>query len=71
MSDCPRSFILFHPPPYLNGGPDFLSWVIESKEPEFTATNLKEWLESRMPNPVDDSSQWDNFDDDDSNENEE
>ncbi|HAL81213.1 MAG TPA: hypothetical protein DCO83_02400 [Mucilaginibacter sp.] len=54
----PTVFYPVSPPPYLNGGPDFLSWVIESKEPEFTPSDLKEWLEGRMPNPVDDISQW-------------
>ena len=46
------------PPPYMNGGPsDFLSWVIEGDEvttPDTTA----EWLEGRLPRPVEDETQW-------------
>lgn len=56
----PTVFYPVSPPPYLNGGPkDYLSWVIESKDVEFTPTDLKERLEARLPNPVDDISQWD------------
>ena len=55
----PTVFMPVSPAPYLNGGPaDFLSWVIESKEPSFTPSDAAEWLEGRLPNPVDDPSQW-------------
>ena len=47
------------PPPYMNGGPkDFLSWVIESTAAEFAPTSCAEWLEGRMPSPVEDPSAW-------------
>ncbi|HEX7338313.1 MAG TPA: hypothetical protein VF271_00095 [Rhodanobacteraceae bacterium] len=56
----PTIFMPVSPAPYLNGGPEeFLSWVIESKEPEFTPLDAAEWLEGRLPDPVDDPSQWD------------
>lgn len=40
------------PPPYLNGGVEFLSWVIESQDPGFTAADCAEWLQGRLPDPV-------------------
>jgi hypothetical protein len=46
------------PPPYMNGGEEFLSWVIESTEPDFTPDLCTEWLEGRLPRPVDDLEQW-------------
>jgi len=47
------------PPPYLNGGPaDFLSWVIECRDPAFTPQMAAEWLEGRLPDPVDDAKAW-------------
>jgi hypothetical protein len=46
------------PPPYLNGGPEFLSWVIESSDPKFSPDMAVEWLVQRMPSPVDDPDQW-------------
>jgi hypothetical protein len=55
----PSVFYPVSPPPYMNGGPDeFLSWVIENKDAAFTPAKLKEWLESRLPNPVDDEDEW-------------
>lgn len=46
------------PPPYLNGGPDeFLAWVIECPD-EMTPNRVAEWLESRLPQPVDDEEAW-------------
>jgi len=55
----PALFYPVSPPPYMNGGPDeFLSWVIETKSKEFTPAKLKEWLEARLPNPVDDEDEW-------------
>lgn len=55
----PTVFFPVSPPPYLNGGPkEFLSWVIECSHPEFSPDNLQEWLEARLPNPVDDLNQW-------------
>ncbi len=55
----PTRFTPTSPPPYLNGGPDdFLSWVIESTHRDFKPGNCMKWLECRLPNPVDDISQW-------------
>lgn len=60
----PTWFYPVSPPVYMNGGPkDFLSWVIESTEAGFTPALLAEWLEGRMPRPVDDITQWKNEDD--------
>jgi len=60
----PTLFYPVSPPPYLNGGIDFLSWIIESKTPDFTPNDLREWLEGRLPNPVSDIKEW-NLDDED------
>jgi hypothetical protein len=55
----PTIFYPVSPPPYLNGGPDnFLSWVIEIKDKDFSPKLLAEWLEGRLPRPVDDLAQW-------------
>lgn len=55
----PTVFMPVSPAPYLNGGPrEFLSWVIQSKNPQFTPDLCAEWLEGRLPQPVDDASAW-------------
>ena len=55
----PTVFMPVSPPPYMNGGPrDFLSWVIESKDKDFTPNACTQWLEGRLPRPVDDLAQW-------------
>ena len=55
----PTVFYPVSAPPYMNGGPqEFLYWVIESKQPDFLPSQLKEWLEGRLPNPVDDINEW-------------
>jgi hypothetical protein len=55
----PTVFMPVSPAPYLNGGPrQFLSWVIESKSNEFSASDAAKWLEGRLPRPIDDQSQW-------------
>ncbi|MCG2618011.1 hypothetical protein LZZ85_27155 [Terrimonas sp. NA20] len=55
----PTAFYPVSPPPYLNGGArEFLSWVIESTTPDFTPNDLAQWLEGRLPAPVDDLTQW-------------
>lgn len=55
----PTVFMPVSPAPYLNGGPnDFLSWVIESKDPTFTPAAAAKWLEGRLPRPVEDLSLW-------------
>ncbi|MDH3742069.1 MAG: hypothetical protein OER56_10790 [Hyphomicrobiales bacterium] len=56
----PTVFYPVSPPPYMNGGPeDFLSWVIENRDPEFSPDKAQEWLEGRLPRPVDDLNEWD------------
>jgi hypothetical protein len=58
----PTVFMPVSPPPYLNGGVEFLSWVIESTDPSFTPDKCVEWLEGRLPNPVDDPEEWETDD---------
>jgi hypothetical protein len=59
----PTVFMPVSPPPYMNGGPkEFLSWVIESKDKDFTPAECGEWLEGRLPRPVDDLENWKNSD---------
>jgi hypothetical protein len=59
----PTVFYPVSPAPYLNGGPkDFLSWVIETKDKEFKPETLLEWLDGRLPRPVNDLEQWSNED---------
>jgi hypothetical protein len=55
----PTVFMPVSPPVYLNGGPrDYLSWVIESRAPDFAPDTCAEWLEGRLPQPVDDVEAW-------------
>jgi hypothetical protein len=55
----PTIFYPVSPPPYLNSGPkDYLAWVIETKDKDFKPDILMQWLEERMPQPVDDITQW-------------
>jgi hypothetical protein len=55
----PTVFMPVSPPSYLNGGPrEFLAWVIESTSHEFTPNLCSEWLQGRLPQPVEDLSQW-------------
>ena len=55
----PTVFKPVSPPPYMNGGPDdFLSWVIECPTAAMTPDTVREWLEGRLPRPVDDLSMW-------------
>lgn len=55
----PTVFYPVSPPPYLNGGPsEFLSWVIESTSSEFSPDDFQEWLEGRLPKPVEDLEEW-------------
>lgn len=47
------------PPPDLNGGPaEFLSWLIESTDPELQPDALAEKLGVHLPHPVDEVSAW-------------
>jgi hypothetical protein len=55
-------FMPVSPPPYLNGGVEFLSWVIESKDPGFSPAKCAEWLEGRLPSPVEDPKGWETED---------
>ena len=62
----PTVFKPVSPPPYLNGGPrEFLSWVIECVNAEFTPALCAQWLEARLPKPVDDPAAWHELEDDD------
>jgi hypothetical protein len=55
----PTVFMPVSPPPYMNGGPrEFLSWVIEARTLDFSAAMCAEWLEGRLPRPVDDLKEW-------------
>jgi len=55
----PTVFFPVSPPPYMNGGPEeFLSWVIENKDPDFSPEKAHEWLEGRLPRPVDRLEEW-------------
>lgn len=55
----PAVFKPVSPPPYMNGGPEeFLSWVIESQAAEFTPAVCAQWLEGRLPRPVEDLAAW-------------
>ena len=54
----PTVFKPVSPPPYMNGGEDFLSWVIESNETDFTPENCAKWLEGRLPSPVENLTLW-------------
>jgi hypothetical protein len=56
----PAVFKPVSPPPYLNGGPrEFLSWVIECNARDFAPATVAEWLEGRLPRPVEELAQWD------------
>lgn len=55
----PTVFMPVSPPPYMNGGTEFLSWMIESTDPSFTPDSCAEWLEGRLPRPVEDLARWD------------
>lgn len=55
----PTLFLPVSPPPYMNGGVEFLSWVIESKDPSFTPDICAQWLEGRLPDPVEQIELWD------------
>jgi hypothetical protein len=47
------------PPPYLNGGPRaYLSWVIENTRESMTPALAHEWIEGRLPRPVDNEKKW-------------
>jgi hypothetical protein len=55
----PTVFMPVSPPPYLNGGPaDFLSWVIECRDRGHTPRVIADWLDGRLPCPVNDRGRW-------------
>lgn len=54
----PTVFKPVSPPPYLNGGlTEFLSWMIECSN-EMSPAKVAEWVEGRLPRPVDDLAKW-------------
>lgn len=55
----PTVFMPVSPPPYLNGGVEFLSWVIECRDHQYTPAIVADWLRGRLPRPVDDRKEWD------------
>jgi len=54
----PTVFKPVSPPPSMNGGVEFLSWVIESTDARFTPDRCATWLKGRLPNPVTDLGAW-------------
>ena len=54
----PTVFKPVSPPPYLNGGVEFLSWVIENQQAHFTPADCAGWLQARLPDPVSDFAAW-------------
>ena len=54
----PTVFKPVSPPPHMNGGVDYLSWVIEAEDAKFTPATCAQWLEGRLPRPVDDPEKW-------------
>jgi hypothetical protein len=55
----PTIFMPVSPPPYLNGGPrDFLGWVIEAQLPYIHPGEIADILMGRLPQPVEDETQW-------------
>jgi hypothetical protein len=62
----PTIFKPVSPPPYMNGGPhDYLSWVIECPREDMTPDKVALWLESRLPQPVEDPTSWRDDEEDD------
>lgn len=54
----PTVFKPISPAPYLNGGPDeFLAWIIECPS-TMSPDTVAEWLEGRMPQPIEDEAAW-------------
>ncbi|HEY1243533.1 MAG TPA: hypothetical protein VGF29_01750 [Hyphomicrobiaceae bacterium] len=55
----PTVFKPVSPPPYLNGGPrEYLSWVIECPTGDMPPDRIAEWLDGRLPRPVNDETAW-------------
>jgi hypothetical protein len=62
LSISERLSTVFYPvsgPPSVKQGPaETLEWIIESTSADFSPSELAEWLENRLPNPVDDLRAW-------------
>lgn len=55
----PTQFFPVSPPPYMNGdAQQFLAWVIQCNHPDFSPDIVCDWLEARLPSPVEDEAQW-------------
>lgn len=55
----PTIFFPVSPPPYMNGGPEeYLSWVIRAQSGDADPDVVAQYLEGRLPRPVDDLSRW-------------
>ncbi|MFU8925959.1 hypothetical protein [Acinetobacter puyangensis] len=55
----PTQFFPVSPPPYMNGeAKDFLAWVIQCNHADFSPDVICDWLQGRLPNPIEDESQW-------------
>ena len=55
----PTQFFPVSPPPYMNGeAKEFLAWVIQCNHVDFPPNVVCDWLEGRLPNPVNDESKW-------------
>ena len=54
----PSIFKPVSPPPYLNGGIEYISWIVESTSKDFTPDLCAKWLEGRLPDPVDQVDEW-------------
>lgn len=55
----PTQFLPVSPPPYMNGhAKEFLAWVIQCNHEDFPPDVVCDWLEGRLPNPVDDVTKW-------------
>ncbi len=55
----PTQFLPVSPPPYMNGdAKKFLCWVIQCNHADFSPDVVCDWLEARLPQPVDDESKW-------------
>jgi hypothetical protein len=55
----PTTFKPVSPPPYMNGAPgEYLSWVIECPVDAMPPATIAEWLEARLPSPVESEEEW-------------
>ena len=55
----PTQFLPVSPPPYMNGeAKQFLAWVIQCNHPDFPPDVICDWLEARLPSPVEDIEKW-------------